>query len=67
MAGFRCKLKRYRQLKCLSQEALSEKAGVGRETIMRLEKAQYHPSLKPEIDISCIVGASIEDIFIFGR
>ena len=31
---------------------------------MRLEKAQYNPSLKLAIDISRAVGAPIEEIFI---
>ena len=65
MAEFECKLKYYRQLKDLTQEQLAEKVGVRRETIMRLEKAQYNPSLKLAIDISRIVDAPIEDIFIF--
>ncbi len=38
---------------------------VRRETIMRLEKAQYNPSLKLAIDISRVVEAPIEEIFIF--
>lgn len=41
------------------------KVGVRRETIMRLEKAQYNPSLKLAIDISRVLNAPIEDIFIF--
>lgn len=49
----------------MTQEELANKIGVRRETIMRLEKAQYNPSLKMAIDISRIVEASIEDIFIF--
>ena len=65
MAEFECKLKYYRQLKDVTQEQLAEKVGVRRETIMRLEKAQYNPSLKLAIDISRIVDAPIEDIFIF--
>ncbi|MBR4670363.1 MAG: helix-turn-helix transcriptional regulator [Butyrivibrio sp.] len=65
MAEFECKLKYYRQLKDMTQEQLAEKVGVRRETIMRLEKAQYNPSLKLAIDISRIVDAPIEDIFIF--
>ena len=32
---------------------------------MRLEKAQYNPSLKLAIDISRAVGAPIEEIFLF--
>lgn len=65
MAEFECRLKQYRQLKSLTQEQLAEMVGVRRETIMRLEKAQYNPSLKLAIDISRIVEAPIEEIFIF--
>lgn len=36
-----------------------------RETIMRLEKARYNPSLKLAVDISRAVGAPIEEIFVF--
>ena len=43
---FECRLKKYRQLKDLTQEQLAIQVGVRRETIMRLEKAQYNPSLK---------------------
>ena len=39
--------------------------GVRRETIMRLEKAQYNPSLKLAVDIARAVEAPIEEIFIF--
>lgn len=45
--------------------SLSSKVGVRRETIMRLEKAQYNPSLKLAIDISRVVEAPIEAIFLF--
>ena len=63
--GFTCKLKMYRQMKGMTQEQLASAVGVRRETIMRLEKAQYNPSLKLAIDISRIVEAPIEEIFIF--
>ena len=58
-------LKVYRVAQGLTQEQLAEKVGVRRETIMRLEKAQYNPSLKLAIDISRVLNAPIEDIFIF--
>lgn len=67
MAEFECNLKKYRQLKELTQEQLAEQVGVRRETIMRLEKAQYNPSLKLAIDISRVVDAPIEEIFIFNK
>ena len=65
MAEFECRLKTYRQLKGLTQEQLAALVGVRRETVMRLEKAQYNPSLKLAIDITRAVGAPIEEIFIF--
>ena len=65
MAEFECRLKKYRQMKDLTQEQLAEKVGVRRETIMRLEKAQYNPSLKLAVDISWVVEAPIEEIFVF--
>ena len=65
MPDFECRLKKYRLLKDLTQEQLAAQVGVRRETIMRLEKAQYNPSLKLAIDISRVVDAPIEEIFVF--
>lgn len=65
MAEFECRLKKYRQLKELTQEQLAAQVGVRRETIMRLEKAQYNPSLKLAVDLSRAVGVPIEELFIF--
>ena len=45
-AKFVCNLKKYRVAQELTQEQLADIVGVRRETIMRLEKAQYNPSLK---------------------
>lgn len=65
MPDFECRLKKYRLLMDLTQEQLAAQVGVRRETIMRLEKAQYNPSLKLAIDISRVVEAPIEEIFVF--
>lgn len=65
MPDFECRLKKYRLLKDLTQEQLAAQVGVRQETIMRLEKAQYNPSLKLAIDISRVVEAPIEEIFVF--
>lgn len=65
MPDFECRLKKYRQLKEMTQEQLAALVGVRRETIMRLEKAQYNPSLKLAIDISRAVDTPIEELFIF--
>lgn len=58
-------LKEFRQKANLTQEELAEKVFVRRETIIRLEAGKYNPSLKLAIDISRILNASIEDLFIF--
>ena len=65
MPDFECRLKKYRLLKDLTQEQLAAQVGVRRETIMRLEKAQYNPSLILAIDIARVVEAPIEEIFVF--
>ena len=65
MPDFECRLKKYKLLKDLTQEQLAAQVGVRRETIMRLEKAQYNPSLKLAIDIARVVEAPIEEIFVF--
>ncbi len=65
MSDFECRLRKYRQLLEMTQEELAQRVGVRRETIMRLEKAQYNPSLKLAVDISRVVDVPIEEIFIF--
>lgn len=65
MDTFVCHLKKHRQLAGLKQEELANMVGVRRETIVRLEAAKYNPSLKLAIDISRVVHAPIEDIFVF--
>lgn len=62
---FTCNLKNYRQLAGLTQDELAQLVGVRRETIIRLEAGKYNPSLKLAIDISRVVKAPIEEIFIF--
>ena len=61
----RNRMKEYHARTGMKQEELAALVGVRRETIMRLEKAQYNPSLKLAIDISRAVEAPIEEIFIF--
>lgn len=59
------RMKAYRAMLNLSQEELANKVGVRRETIIRLEKGQYNPSLRLAMDISDVFGASVEDVFVF--
>ena len=65
MPEFICQLKQYRAAKGLTQQQLADLVHVRRDTIMRLEKAQYNPSLKLAIDISRAVEQPIEKLFIF--
>ena len=65
MSDFECRLRKYRQLLEMTQVELAQRVGARRETIMRLEKAQYNPSLKLAVDISRVVDVPIEEIFIF--
>lgn len=65
MARFTCNLRKYRQLAEMTQEDLAKAVNVRRETIVRLEAGKYNPSLRLAIDISRVVKAPIEDIFVF--
>ena len=49
----------------LSQQQLADMVGVRRETIIRLERGEYNPSLELAYDISKVFGKSIEEIFSF--
>ena len=58
-------MKELREKQHLTQEQLAQRVGVRRETILFLEKGKYNPSLKLAHDIAKVLGAKIEDIFIF--
>lgn len=58
-------VKKYRVLADLTQEELAKKVGVRRETIMRLEKGKYSPSLKLAYDIAKVFQVPIEELFEF--
>jgi putative transcriptional regulator len=58
------RIKEFR-LKCnLTQEELSEKVGVRRETIVFLEQGKYNPSLKLASDVAKILKVSVDKLFI---
>lgn len=59
------KLKEYRAKLDMKQGELAEKVGVRRETIIRLEKGQYNPSLKLAMDIAKIFETTVEELFSF--
>jgi len=49
----------------LTQEQLSEKVGVSRQSIVAIERGKYNPSLKLAFKIANEFGLSIEEVFIF--
>lgn len=65
MAILITKIEQYRKQKGLSQEQLAELTDCRRETIVRLEKGMYNPSLKLAYDIAKVFQVPIEDIFTF--
>jgi len=65
MTKFNSNLKKYRQIKELTQQELANKVNVRRETVARLENAKYNPSLELAVRISKVLDTSIEELFVF--
>lgn len=59
------RIKEYRAKNNMTQDALANKVGVRRETIVHLENGKYNPSLKLANDIAKALNTKIDDIFIF--
>ncbi|MGY3703018.1 transcriptional regulator [Vagococcus martis] len=65
MASFKSHVKKYRLLKDMTQDELATAVGIRRETIGRLEKAKYNPSLELAVKISRVLDVPIEELFVF--
>ena len=65
MAELVTKLKEHRARTGMKQGDLAELVGVRRETIIRLEKGLYNPSLKLAMDIAKVFGTTVEELFSF--
>ncbi|MEK5331476.1 MULTISPECIES: helix-turn-helix transcriptional regulator [unclassified Lysinibacillus] len=50
-----------------TQEQLSEKLGVSRQTIISIENGRYNPSLELAYKIAKSFQLSIEEVFIFEK
>jgi putative transcriptional regulator len=61
------RIKVYRAMHNLTQEALAAKLGVTRQTILAIEKGKYDPSLELAFKIAGFFEVSVEDIFIYGE
>lgn len=53
----------YRRSRGMKQDELASLVGVRRETIVRLEKGQYNPSLKLALDLAEVFDVAVEDLF----
>ena len=58
------KLKVYRAMHDLTQEALADKIGVTRQTIISMEKGKYDPSLGLAFRLAGFFQVRIEDLFV---
>jgi putative transcriptional regulator len=59
------KLKVYRAMHDLTQDALADRLRVTRQTILAIEKGKYDPSLELAFKIAEIFNVKIEDVFLF--
>lgn len=59
------RIKELRGSRNMDQMELATLVGVRRETIGRLEKGLYNPSLKLAMDIAQVFGLTVEEVFIF--
>ena len=66
LAEFGQRIKKLRDMKDLSQEALARKVGISHEHLNRIEKGKNGPSLDLIIELSCFFEVSI-DYLVTGR
>jgi putative transcriptional regulator len=59
------RIKVYRAMRNLTQEALADQLGVTRQTILAIEKGKYDPSLELAFRISRLFRVSIDKMFFF--
>lgn len=59
------RIKELRGIRGWTQEELSEKIGVSRQTVISIENGRYNPSLELAFKIAELFGCQIEEIFIY--
>ena len=67
MTELKTKIVEFRRKQNITQGELADRVGVRRETIVRLERGQYNPSLKLAYDIANVFGVPIEAVFQFSE
>jgi putative transcriptional regulator len=61
------RIKVYRALRNLTQEALADQLGVTRQTILAIEKEKYDPSLELAYRISRFFKVPIDKMFFYEK
>ncbi len=56
-------LKRHRQAANLTQQALAERVGVTRQTILSIERGRYRPSIALALQLAKVFGVAVEELF----
>lgn len=51
----------------MTQQALAEKTGVSRQTIVAMEKGKYSPSLELAFKIAAAFDTTIDSVFVYER
>jgi putative transcriptional regulator len=59
------RIKVYRAMHDLTQEALANDLGVTRQTILAIEKGKYDPSLDLAFKIARYFGVGMEEVFLY--
>ncbi len=61
------RIKVFRAMHDLTQEALAQEMGVARQTILAIEKGKYDPSLDLAFRIARRFGVKIDEVFTYGQ
>jgi putative transcriptional regulator len=61
------RIKVYRALRNLTQEALADQLGITRQTILAIEKEKYDPSLELAFRISLLFKVPIDKLFFYEK
>ena len=57
------KLKVFRAMRDLTQEALAKELGVTRQTVIAIEKGKYNPTIELALRLARELGVVVEDLF----
>ncbi|MBQ3939537.1 MAG: helix-turn-helix transcriptional regulator [Oscillospiraceae bacterium] len=65
MPELRTRIREFRARTGMTQGELADRVNVRRETIIRLERGLYNPSLKLAMDIAAVFETTVETLFSF--